>query len=746
MGDAALAKNGRFPDARMKCVLRTAEAIYGTFIAERFDDVFLIKSLDFILIELESPLGIQVRSGDENCTFGTANAGSIVAAGRTIGFAAGVTFQLLSIEEDREGQSSRRLDQAANDLESILLAIEAYAGTAVSALGGRINAAVNSLSKKLADAEESDSSVGERPLENMDLLNSFITRLDQLMLTAGDICFFPSRVVGDKPCLRLFFFHQLAPGEKTRMRLHPLASQLNAGPGELLRAAQQENWNFDEVASRGLVAWTNSVSDQERHGAFANYLAHLTQAERRVGAAMSPSSNHTGLAIPMHVGGKAWLVVLFVFAPSEANRVELAHYILRSTVPVLFEHIASLVRDEYLNSIRDRARETFGRGKFDTSDLNGQLQGLAQIFPYNKEWYLSSELNDCPIAAFDDVHYLHERSAQPTDERQLRSLERTIGREVVRDKLQDTAREVQDLLRRQQEVQQGADEGIGHALKNIVELTSWPHALSNTRSLIRNYRRLIAKDRHSEILERLQIVSRSLGLFSLVAGLGHFARLTGAIGRRDYGKFVQWHDADELRRWRSGQAEDVRYVCDALVGTVCQIVAPLCWSLSGGGEPHPFEVHCEHAEQKFVHSDGAGELGRIQFDKRELHVPPFKKGSDAAYSFVFALTEPLVNALRALEELRKDHGLSASERVLRVRIEPRLPEEVTFAVINTSAQRVQKNLSGFRTTRRMLHRVGIAELSNPTSDELRPGAYQVTAEVHFRPYDLATKIAQRLEA
>jgi hypothetical protein len=105
-----------------------------------------------------------------------------------------------------------------------------------------------------------------------------------------------------------------------------------------------------------------------------------------------------------------------------------------------------------------------------------------------------------------------------------------------------------------------------------------------------------------------------------------------------------------------------------------------------------------------------------------------------------------VNALRALEELRKDQGLSASERVLRIRIEPRLPEEVIFAVINTSAQRVQKTLSGFRTTRRMLRSVGIAELSDPTSEELRPGAYEVTAEVHFRPYDLATKIAQRVGA
>jgi hypothetical protein len=740
MDDRPVANHSRSGRHDARRVRRTAEAIYGTFITEKFDDVFLIRSLDFILIELEGSFAVQVKSGDEDCTFNTSSAGGTIPSERVIEFPAGATFRVLCIQGASQADCQAELATATRHLELILSAIEEYAAAEILKVGNRINSAINILSKKAAVVDESRNTPIDRSSDNPDLLDSFIKRLDPLVHDAADVCFFPSRVVGSARCLRLFFFHQLESGAKTHMRLHPLASQLTSVAGEYLRDAQRENWNFDEVANRGVVSWIRLARDHSGNEIFQNYLERLAGDHISQNDGADPYPEHAGLAIPMHIGGKAWLIVLFVFAAVEENRVELAHYVLRNTVPILFENIASLVKDEYLNLIRWNARNSLLGGKFDAADLNARLRYLSQIFPYNKEWYLSTEDNDVGVTAFGETKFLHDRSIGAADE--LLELEfRTVDREAVRNKLQDTAREVRDEM----EAQQGADEGIGHALKNIVELTSWPQALSQIRSLDRNYHRLIERNDHQEVLARLRFASRSLGLFSLVAGLGHFARLSGAIGRGDFGKFGQWHDENELSRWNSNKIEDVRSICDAFVDTVCRIVAPLCASLSTDGEPHLFEIRCAHAQQNIVNGGTVEEHDRLRFDKRLLHVPPFKKGSDAAYSFVFALTEPLINALRALEELRQHSILSPSERVLRIRIEPRLPDEVVFSVINSTAATIQKTLSGFRTTRRMLRRVGIAELSNPKVQELRPGAYDVIAEVHFKPYELAKKIAEQSE-
>jgi hypothetical protein len=732
-----------------RCVMRTAEAIYSHFIAERLDDVFLLKSLDFILIALERPLAIKATSSDRNHSFDTCDTTEMHPSDRGVDFPGDVELRVYCKHADLEQNGPEILEGASNLLEMIAYAIKQYATIETPKVGDRINSAINTLSNKRESKDPYHVSI-KRPPETMKLLDAFFDRLDPLMLAVGDACFFPSTATGNYRCLRLFFFHRVAPDEKTRMRLHPLASQRRSAAGEFLIKAEKEIWSFDDVISRGQVSWIHWPWERPEPkatagNAFRDYLNHLTRhGTWHVAPDVNCKRNHTALAVPMHVGRNAWLVVLFVFADIEEHRVELAYHIVRAIVPVLFENIASLARDEYLKLIRDDALTSFRSGKFDIGDLNNRFRDLAQVFPY-KEWYLSTDKNQYGVVAFDETNYLHEREKPMADK--LFDFEfRPIRRDVVRDRLQDTAREVQYELKSQQDARHGADEGIGHALKNIVDLTNWTEALALLRSLIRNYDRLVARNQQQEILTRLHVASRSLGLFSLVAGLGHFARLAGAIGRGDYGKFAQWHDAEELRRWNSGDREDLRYVCDAFSDTVYRVVASLCSSLSVGKEqPYLFEVKCASASphRSVIVSNQNEEANRSQFEKLNLHVPPFKKGSDAAYSFVFALTEPLINALRALEAQRKLPQLSPSERTLRIHISAHLPDEVVFSVINTSSVRIQKTLSGFETTRRMLRRVGIAEIENPRIREIRSGVFEVVSEVHFRPCDLANKIADK---
>jgi hypothetical protein len=105
--------------------------------------------------------------------------------------------------------------------------------------------------------------------------------------------------------------------------------------------------------------------------------------------------------------------------------------------------------------------------------------------------------------------------------------------------------------------------------------------------------------------------------------------------------------------------------------------------------------------------------------------------------------EPLVNALRALEQLRDSPILGSSERILRVCITSRLPEEVVFSISNPSVTRVQGSLSGFEKTRHMLRRIEIAEIDDLKFIASRSGVYEAVANVHFKPYGLAIRIAQQ---
>jgi hypothetical protein len=729
--------------------LRTAEAIYGHFIAEKLDHVFLLKSLDCILIALGRPLAIEVRSGDENHRVDTRDTTDMIAFDSVVEFPGQAKLRLFFNPDDLKRQCYEILEDASNLLRMIAIAVKQYDMGDISKVGSRINSAVNTLRKR--SAKETPLATAKRSPETMSILDAFFDRLDPLMLAVGDACFFPSSIVGNAKCLRLFFFHRLAPGEQSHMRLHPLNSQRNSIAGKYLDAAQNEIWTFDEVISREQVSWIRWPWERTECGAsggwaFRDYLHNLIQHGNEFFANIDDLRRPlTALAVPMHVGRIAWLVVLFVFFEEEERQVELAYYIVQNIVPVLFENIASLARDEYLKLIRANALTSFRSGKFDVGDLNERFTQLSQIFPY-KQWYLSSDSNPYGIIAFDEANYLHEREEGPSTGKLFDFEFRPIRPGSVRDRLQDTAHEVQHELKRQQEARHGADEDIGHALKNIVDLTNWTQALSSLRSLDRNYNRLVERGDHQKIRTRLQIANRSLGLFSLVAGLGHFARLAGALERGDYGKFALWHDPDGLRRWNSRDTDDILHVCDAFVDTVYCIVSSLCSSLSMGKRPYLFEVNCldTNSVNRLSVSTRPAERHSL-FDKYVLHVPPFKKGSDAAYSFVFALTEPLINALRALDELGQMQGLSTSERTLRVNISPHLPEEVVFSVINSSSVRIQKKLSGFETTRRMLRRVGIADISNPRVTRIRSGLYEITAVVHFRPYELANKIADKLE-
>jgi hypothetical protein len=731
-----------------KHVMRIANAIYSNFLTERADDVFLIRSLDFLIIALEEPFAIQVTSSDMRRTFETCNTKGMICCRIPIWFPSGVALRVWCDGRQNEAGCAGLLEQASTLLVEIAKTLEDYAGSRVAELGHRMNKAINALAGKGAIDERRDS-LGETSTENARLFDRFFERLDLETLSASDLCFFPNHIAGSNRCSRMFFFHRHTPSNTFSMSLHPLAAQQNSRGSKYLQMAAEGIWRFDDVVSKGLVSWIRWPWEGAERGvptnirAFKDYLTELTASrEPRLGDEFEAIGDCKGLAVPLHVGGFAWLVVLVVFSGQEKDYGELAYYLSRAVVPTLFDRIAGVAREEYLQFLAERAKASFA-GRFDAEALNLQMRQIAPFFPYN-EWHLSSERTDLPITAFKETYYLNEVPI-PQEMDPIVINFRRISPQLVRDKIQNTAREMENEIQQQRDSQQGADEGIGHTLKNIVDLTNWPTSLAQLRNLIRNYDRLVADGRRDEIRRRLYDASRCIGLFSLVGGLGHFARLAGALDREEYGKFNDWVDMDGLRRWTSGNREDERTICDAYVHTVHRIVASLCASLDMGRAPQKFEVVCAGASREWKRKqyDGADQDDHGHFDKFSLQIPPFKKGSDAAYSFIFALMEPLVNALRALEQLRVSPILGSSDPILRVCITSRLPEEVVFSITNPSATRVQGSLSGFEKTRHMLRRIEIAEIDDLQFIASRSGVYEAVANVHFKPYGLAMRIAQQ---
>jgi hypothetical protein len=744
-------KAGRFERANMapKQVMRVANAIYSNFLTERSDQVFFIRSLDFLLIALEEHFAIQATSSDEDRTFESCNSRGMVRGQNAVRFPGGVELRVLRECRQDETGGHGQLDEACSLLTRIARTLEEYAEGRAAELGDRMNKAINTLVKNEAMDERRDVAFGDST-ESKRFFDRFFERLDIEIQSASDLCFFPNHVVGPDRCSRLFFFHRhVSSGDAFSMRLHPLASQRESRGAQYLDRSADGVWRFDDVVSKGLVNWIRWPWDDAEHGtpttvrAFKDYLDRLTATgEQRSGEAIQGIGGCKGLAVPLHFGGSPWLVVLVIFSEQEKDYGELAYYLCRAVVPTLFETIARVARSEYLRLIAERTRESF-TGHFDAEALNSLMRQMAPLSPY--QWYLSSEGIELPITAFKETFYLNERPTPPGmdpivfDFRRIRS-------EEVRDAIQGAALEAENEIRRQKDSQRGADEGIGHTLKNIVDLTNWPTALAKLRNLIRNYERLVADHRHDEIRGRLYEANRCIGQFSLVSGLGHFARLAGALDREEYEKFDDWLDADGLGRWTSGDTMDERRICSAYVDTIYHVVASLCASLDMGREPQKFEVICASTSVQGENRayNGSNQDDHGHFDKFLLEIPPFRRGSDAVYSFIFALMEPLVNALRALEQLRDNPALGSSERLLRICITPKLPEEIEFSITNPSASKVQGTLSGFEKTRHMLRRIGIAEIDDLEFRPTRPGVYEAVARVHFKPYGLALRIAQQM--
>jgi hypothetical protein len=124
------------------------------------------------------------------------------------------------------------------------------------------------------------------------------------------------------------------------------------------------------------------------------------------------------------------------------------------------------------------------------------------------------------------------------------------------------------------------------------------------------------------------------------------------------------------------------------------------------------------------------------FSIGELHFPPFKKGSDGGFAIVFCLTEPIVNAIRALGALPAASPSRKSPDSLKITISQDAtdPGAVVVTVTNFSSRPVREKLSGLESTKHMMRDMGIGRFDpTPETRKLANGLYEITTRVRFDP-------------
>jgi hypothetical protein len=336
---------------------------------------------------------------------------------------------------------------------------------------------------------------------------------------------------------------------------------------------------------------------------------------------------------------------------------------------------------------------------------------------------------------------------------------------VCYEDLTDLIQELIPAVRSQERVT--AYQSIGHALKTLVAGTGW----KDTRKQIIRTRRQInqmvsdaatraevnAANRRSNktestvtpdniIYSALDNAARSLTMFVLPESLGHFVRLAAAVRDEKWDKFQDWIDDSSSFCWTE---ENIGFVCESYRRSISSFVKCLsmAWpnkysfvikSLDNSSNPKS-EQWTTDRDWNSVNSDFLG----------GLYFPPFVKGSYSQFIFLFALCEPVWNALDELSKLYADTTKLFQDRVLHdpndpdltLTIIPNLEEQkITIQIDNLSRKPVPEVIPGLSEVKKLLE--GFFVDYNPSSAEQIGSLFRVSTQIQFTPFNLVRKLIE----
>ncbi len=293
--------------------------------------------------------------------------------------------------------------------------------------------------------------------------------------------------------------------------------------------------------------------------------------------------------------------------------------------------------------------------------------------------------------------------------------------------------EIQDRL--------SAYESIGHALKSLVAITGWRRSRADLRDAHSKLGGLLERGESSDQLRVISVAVenayRSLGMFALPQSMGHFVRMAAAARDENWRKFNAWIDSEGDVRWSDANVEKI---CTHYSNSIFLVAECIC--LGFGWKR--LIVDCKAALPESRHLTWEAD-GNPQGDfMRNLHFPPFKKGTDASYIFTFALTEPICNALTALVECStyETNLPAAMDLALRIKVSPvHEAKEILVRVENESLEPAPVRIPGLEHTRRMLDDFDFVTFGEKiNSVPIGNSLYRISSEVRFRPFELYEKL------
>lgn len=519
--------------------------------------------------------------------------------------------------------------------------------------------------------------------------------------------------------LRLHLLHgQRAALERSRRFRRAIASAKRTNEGDYRNATLHKIFpGLKAAAASGIATWLES--------------AHFSDRKRR--------EPWRALILPIHVQGLPWLIVSVLFTPREklladaATREEWAQHFYMHFFPQVIATVRQLADDSYLREVEKLAKQVLKEEEHQPLMLEAALAPLTAVFPYSdiqlEPWNSGShhkkiEWQGHAIACHPRPNHGHARGRRWIPYR-------TLERERLPNALLTAQKLFEAEERGKEQTHGGAYFNFSHTIKNLVESTGWEYAISKVAP-ISDYCSDDA-DWHGRpeirgrVVEALDLADRALSLSLLVKGFAYFGRVLGL--RRediDLGKFSSWlPDPDE-----PPVADDE--VLGIYAKSITHFAYAICFGRKWTNVEFDYEVHGLLQPYEFDRN--------APFNANTLHFPPFVPKAEAAYPFIFAVAEPLQNAINALKLFPKAQQPSLESPIrISVRRDRKILGGVVVTIANLSLEGRHRPRSGLADAHRMLEPLGLARFSPLRFNPVGP-YFRATMDVTLNPLELARRI------
>ena len=441
------------------------------------------------------------------------------------------------------------------------------------------------------------------------------------------------------------------------------------------------------------------------------------------------------LAVPLHVGGFPWLVMIVAFLRDEGigKRRSISGSLYRDGLGSLSTRIGEFAVNAYDERIKEIVLNYSQSEVRSRAVLNTDLSATTAVFPFQICHVLQE---DAPGEPSDDV-FTATISGDAVSIRldQNPLLAESVG--VAHNTL--SADHIHGLLTtaesaRSERLQRRVAnyEAIGHVLNNIARTSGWEDAGTK---LFRAHKQVADQTIPEPLREALDETARCFAMLGLIRGLGETVRLAAAeSGSFHWEKFQDWVDPDAVKLWSQGASSAL---CSAYASSIFEIVKSFCYGAGwqSCSVEAPQMTSCDH---QLLHWSSGDALAPMPIES--LYFPPFRRGSPAGYAVLYALAEPIINGIDALNAGASQFGLSKPLQMRVSVISDGGGRAIEVTVRNLSLSDINRPVSGLESIRNLLRGSGFISFRPHQANKLPEGNFEISLPVVFNPQRILRNI------